>query len=118
MFIFVFCFLKNKMVALIFFFYTDSVRAFKERNKLGQFKHKTPEEIQQQKEKEQQEEAAAKAIAIGSRCEVRLSNQPSRRGVVMFVGKEVVQRLNDDHLLYNYFYIPAFNIVRSLLLGV
>ena len=100
MFIFVFCFLKNKMVALIFF-YTDSVRAFKERNKLGQFKHKTPEEIQQQKEKEQQEEAAAKAIAIGSRCEVRLSNQPSRRGVVMFVGKEVVQHLNDDHLLYN-----------------
>lgn len=95
------------------------MRAFKERNKLGQFKHKTPEEIQQQKEKEQQEEAAAKAITIGSRCEVRLSNQPSRRGVVMFVGKEVVQRLNDDHLLYNnYFYIPAFNIVQSLLLGV
>lgn len=76
------------MIAL--FFYTDSVRAFKERNKLGQFKQKTPEEIQQEKEKEQQEEAAAKAIAVGSRCEVRVSNQPSRQGVVMFVGKEVV----------------------------
>ena len=81
-------FLQNKMTALIS--YTDSVRAFKERNKLGQFKQKTPEEIQKEKEKEQQEEAAAKAIAIGSRCEVRVHNQPSRRGVVMFVGKEVV----------------------------
>ena len=56
---------------------------------MGQFKQKTPEEIQKEKEKEQQEEAAAKAIAIGSRCEVRVGNQPSRRGVVMFVGKEV-----------------------------
>lgn len=87
------------------------MRAFKERNKLGQFKQKTPEEIQQQKEKEQQEEAAAKAITIGSRCEVRLSNQPSRRGVVMFVGKEVVQHLNDNHVYNNSFYIPAFNII-------
>ena len=77
------------MIALIFT-HSDSVRAFKERNKLGQFKQKTPEEIQQEKEKEQQEEATAKAIAIGSRCEVKVSNQPSRRGVVMFVGKEVV----------------------------
>lgn len=73
------------MIALIV--YSDSVRAFKERNNLGQFKQKTPEEIQG---KEQQEEAAAKAITIGSRCEVRVVNQPSRRGVVMFVGKEVV----------------------------
>ena len=66
------------------------MRAFKERNKLGQFKQKTPEEIQQEKEKEQQEEAAAKAITIGSRCEVRVGNQPSRRGVVMFVGKDIL----------------------------
>ena len=82
-------FLQNKMTAALIS-YTDSVRAFKERNKLGQFKQKTPEEIQKEKEKEQQEEAAAKAIAIGSRCEVTVHNQPSRRGVVMFVGKEVV----------------------------
>lgn len=95
------------------------MRAFKERNKLGQFKQKTPEEIQQQKEKEQQEEATAKAITIGSRCEVRLSNQPSRRGVVMFVGKEVVQHLNDNHVYDNSFYILAFNIVPICLpLGV
>lgn len=86
-------FLEGKIFNLIFVqmksCYTDSVRAFKERNKMGQFKEKTPEEIQQEKEKAQQEEAAAKAITVGSRCEVRVSNQPARRGVVMFVGKNV-----------------------------
>lgn len=66
---------------------TDSVRAFKQRNKMGQFKEKTPEELQQEKEQAQKEEEAAKAIAVGSRCEVTVKNAPCRRGVVMFVGK-------------------------------
>lgn len=64
----------------------DSVRAFKERNKLGQFKEKTPEEIQKEKEKAQLEEEAAKAITVGSRCEVKVASAPPRRGEVMFVG--------------------------------
>ena len=65
----------------------DSVRAFKQRNKMGQFKEKTPEELQQEKEQAQKEGEAAKAIAVGSRCEVTVKNAPRRRGVVMFVGK-------------------------------
>ena len=65
----------------------DSVRAFKQRNKMGQFKEKTPEELQQEKEQAQKEEEAAKAITVGSRCEVTVKNAPCRRGVVMFVGK-------------------------------
>ena len=66
---------------------SDSVRAFKQKNKLGQFKDKTPKEIEEEKDKERQEETAAKAITVGSRCEVTVSNAPARRGVVMFVGK-------------------------------
>lgn len=65
----------------------DSVRAFKQRNKIGQFKEKTPEEIQQEKEQAQMEEEAAKAITVGSRCKVTVKNAPPRRGVVMFVGE-------------------------------
>ena len=64
----------------------DSVRSFKQRNRLGQFKEKSPEEIQQEKERAQMEETAAKAITVGSRCEVTVSNAPPKRGVVMFVG--------------------------------
>ena len=66
------------------------MRAFKQKNKLGQFKEKTPEEIEEEKERERQEETASKAITVGSRCEVRVSNAPARRGVVMFVGKNFV----------------------------
>ncbi|XP_058956723.2 tubulin-folding cofactor B-like [Pocillopora verrucosa] len=66
---------------------SDSVRAFKQKNKLGQFKEKTPEEIEEEKDKERHEETAAKAITVGSRCEVTVSNAPARRGVVMFVGQ-------------------------------
>ena len=54
---------------------------------MGQFKEKTPEELQQEKEQAQNEEEAAKAITVGSRCEVTVKNAPRRRGVVMFVGK-------------------------------
>lgn len=54
---------------------------------MGQFKEKTPEEIQQEKEQAQMEEEAAKAITVGSRCKVTVKNAPPRRGVVMFVGE-------------------------------
>lgn len=66
---------------------TDSVRAFMQRNKMGQFKEETPEEIQQKKERAQLEEDAAKAITVGLRCEVTVGNAAPRRGVVMYVGK-------------------------------
>ncbi|GFO41973.1 tubulin-folding cofactor b [Plakobranchus ocellatus] len=66
----------------------DSVRAFKERNKLGQFN----EEERKRKEaellaKEDKEEAKAKTFSVGDRCEVTVPGQPSRRGEVKYVGK-------------------------------
>ncbi|XP_005089073.1 tubulin-folding cofactor B [Aplysia californica] len=67
---------------------TDSVRAFKERNRLGRFN----EELVQKKEeelklKEQAEDEKAASLKVNDRCEVRVSGQPSRRGVVKYVGK-------------------------------
>ncbi|XP_040261301.1 tubulin-folding cofactor B [Bufo bufo] len=66
---------------------SDSVRSFLKKNKLGKFN----EEESAQKSAEQQckleeERLAAEAIAQGSRCEVRASGQPTKRGTVMYVG--------------------------------
>ena len=59
------------------------------RQKMGRFKEVTPEEEQKQREKEEEEERAAKAITVGSRCEVKVSGAPPRRGQVKFVGMYV-----------------------------
>ncbi|KAL4237915.1 hypothetical protein ACF0H5_002625 [Mactra antiquata] len=68
----------------------DSVRAFKEKMKLGRFKEVTPEEQQrldeEKKLKEQQEKEKAESIKVGDRCEVRVPGQPARRGCVQYVG--------------------------------
>ena len=62
----------------------DSVRAFKERLKLGQFKDVSPEEEEKKRQKEKQDQEEAEAIKVGSRCEVHVGGK--KRGVVMFVG--------------------------------
>jgi tubulin-folding cofactor B len=68
----------------------DSVRAFKEAMKIGRFKELTPEEQKQKQEEQEQrdreEMEKAQSIAVGDRCEVQLSGQPTKRGTVMFVG--------------------------------
>lgn len=64
---------------------TDSVRAFKERMKLGKFREVSPEEEEQKRQKEKQEQEEAEAIKVGSRCEVQVGGK--KRGIVMFVGK-------------------------------
>lgn len=37
--------------------------------------------------REAEEKAAADAIAVGSRCQVQVSGQPTKLGTVMYVGK-------------------------------
>ncbi|XP_006002676.1 tubulin-folding cofactor B [Latimeria chalumnae] len=65
----------------------DSVRSFLKKSKLGKFNE---EEMAQktvvQDQKEAEEKAAAELISVGVRCEVRVMGQPTRRGMVMYVG--------------------------------
>ena len=72
---------------LIYIFYlltTDSVRAFKEKMKLGRFSEQSSEDA---KKREAEEEEAVKTITVGSRCEVTVGNESKRRGTVMYVGQ-------------------------------
>jgi len=66
----------------------DSVRAWKKDLQLGQYNKEGQQQKQSQAEQLKAETAEAAAnIKVGQRCEVRLPNQPSKRGMVMFVGK-------------------------------
>ena len=69
-----------------FFIFSDSVLAFKKRNRLGRFADKDQEEEKKKEEAQQKEEEQAKAITIGSRCLVTRSGVTVRKGVVRFVG--------------------------------
>ncbi|KAK3576773.1 hypothetical protein CHS0354_014587 [Potamilus streckersoni] len=69
---------------------TDSVRAFKEKNKLGRFQEVDPEEkkrLEEEKlQKKKQEQEKAESMKVGDRCEVRVPGQPVKRGVVKYIG--------------------------------
>jgi len=66
---------------------SDSVRAFKERNKIGRFNPEETAKFEEEKKRKAEEEAQQAAkISIGNRCEVRVPGGPAKRGEVMFVG--------------------------------
>lgn len=65
----------------------DSVKKFKERNKLGRFNEEEQKKKEEERlKKEEEETQKAEMIKVGDRCEVRLPGQPNRRGSVRFVG--------------------------------
>ncbi|KAL7056894.1 hypothetical protein AAHC03_019400 [Spirometra sp. Aus1] len=68
----------------------DTVLAWKKRNKIGKFKELDPEEARKAEEKRLATEAAEKALIekmkVGDRCEVRIPQQPTKRGEIMFLG--------------------------------
>ncbi|XP_072047355.1 tubulin-folding cofactor B-like [Amphiura filiformis] len=70
----------------------DTVREFKKKHKMGQFREITPEEQEREaaekKQKEEEEEKKAQSIKVGERCEVNNPKLPPvKRGLVMYVGK-------------------------------
>ncbi|XP_063793654.1 tubulin-folding cofactor B-like isoform X1 [Pseudophryne corroboree] len=66
---------------------SDSVRSFLKRNKLGKFnQEEAAQNAAEQQRKLEVERLAAESITPGSRCEVRAAGQPTKRGVVMYVG--------------------------------
>ncbi|PVD26663.1 hypothetical protein C0Q70_14341 [Pomacea canaliculata] len=65
----------------------DSIRAFKERNRLGRFNEEEQKKKEEEKQKKEEEEREkAKSMKIGDRCEVHVPGQPNRRGTVRYVG--------------------------------
>lgn len=65
----------------------DSVRAFKARNKLGQFDEEAVKKKEEElRQKEAAEDEKAKTMTVNDRCEVKVPGQPCRRGVVKYVG--------------------------------
>ena len=66
---------------------TDSVKAFKEKMKMGRF----DPELQKQKEEEKQrkgeeEQKKIEGMIVGDRCEVKVPGNPTRRGTVQYTG--------------------------------
>lgn len=67
--------------------FSDTVKAYLEKNKLGKYNKEEVEKRELQKKKEEEEEEnLAKKINVNDRCLVKVLGQPQRRGQVMFVG--------------------------------
>jgi tubulin-folding cofactor B len=66
----------------------ESLRNFKIQNKLGRFDEETEKQKEMERqEKERIDKEKSDQIKVGNRCDVRVTGQPSRRGLVMFVGE-------------------------------
>ena len=69
------------------FVFLDTVKAFLERNRMGKYNEDNlKKKLEEQQVKEAEEEQMANALEVDHRCEVSVSGQPKRRGVIKFVG--------------------------------
>eukprot|EP00126_Sphaerothecum_destruens_P013142 Sdes_comp22486_c0_seq1m20935 len=67
---------------------TDSVRHFKEKNKIGRFAEDFSQKIIA---KESIQEEKAKSFQIGDRCEISTKNFPPRRATIRYIGNVFFQ---------------------------
>nr|CAG4636011.1 EOG090X02PU [Eubosmina coregoni] len=66
---------------------SDTVKAFMERNRMGKYNEDNLKKKQEEQQiKETEEEEMANAFKVDERCEVSVSGQPKRRGVIKFNG--------------------------------
>ncbi|XP_032870365.1 tubulin-folding cofactor B [Amblyraja radiata] len=66
----------------------ESARLFLKRSKLGLYnEEQRAKDESEMQERQQEEKTLADDILVGSRCEVLVSGQPTKRGTVMFVGQ-------------------------------
>jgi len=66
----------------------DTVRAFKMQHKVGRFDDKRmAEKAELERQREEVEKQKAETINVGDRCEIRTKGQPTRRGLVKYVGE-------------------------------
>lgn len=64
------------------------MRSFKKKHCLGRFNEEAKaKNIAALAAREEEQTAAAHAISVGSRCKVEVSEQPTKLGTVMYVGK-------------------------------
>jgi len=65
----------------------DTLRHFLKSNKLGKYNDEEMEKLEQKRlEQEQEEKRHAELCTIGSRCQVTVAGQPTRRGTIMYNG--------------------------------
>ncbi|XP_069764847.1 tubulin-folding cofactor B isoform X2 [Narcine bancroftii] len=67
---------------------TNSARLFLKHSKLGLFneEQRAKKELEME-QRHQEEKTRAEGILVGSRCEVLIAGQPTKRGTVMYVGQ-------------------------------
>jgi len=66
---------------------SDTVKAFLLKNKMGKYNAEEMEVRESAKRREEEaQDAAAAALVVGQRCQVQVPSQPSRRGIIAYVG--------------------------------
>ncbi|KAL5281546.1 TBCB family protein [Megaselia abdita] len=66
----------------------DTLKSFLKKNKLGKYNEEEMKELEEKrKQAVEEEQRKAEQCTMGSRCQVQVKGQPSKRGVIMYNGE-------------------------------